>query len=198
MQPLYGLHAPLRTAEDPGSRDTGCVADTPPRDRSPHRGGLGRRIVGALERASTRLVGVGRRHAWVRAAVLHPLIARPGYWLATILGGVWGGILSLGRVRRRGGVWVARRMPRWSFGRGGTTIGAVFLTHDALAPEVLEHEARHRAQWRRYGLALLPLYLAAGQDAHTNRFEIEAGLESGGYTRRSGPRRPRRPDADEG
>ncbi|HRN29474.1 MAG TPA: Fe-S oxidoreductase [Terrimesophilobacter sp.] len=122
-------------------------------------------------------------------------MARPGYWFATACGALWGGILSLGRVRRRGGVWVARGMPRWAFGRGGTTIGAFYLTRDAVSPDVLEHEAVHRAQWRRYGLALIPLYLAAGQDAIRNRFEIEAGLEKGGYTRRG---RPRSRDAGSG
>ena len=64
---------------------------------------------------------------------------------------------------------------------GGTTIGAVYLTCDNISPAILEHEAVHRAQWKRYGLAFLPLYLDAGQDAHANRFEIEAGLMKGGY-----------------
>jgi hypothetical protein len=48
---------------------------------------------------------------------------------------------------------------------------------------VLEHEAVHREQWRRYGLAMPLLYLAAGSEARTNRFEVEAGLEKGGYLR---------------
>jgi hypothetical protein len=46
---------------------------------------------------------------------------------------------------------------------------------------VLRHEAVHRAQWRRYGLAFVPLYVAAGPVAQTNRFEREAGLRDGGY-----------------
>lgn len=94
---------------------------------------------------------------------------------------LWGGILSLGRVKRQGGVIVARKCPRWSFGRGGTTIGAVYLTRDTITPEVLEHEAVHRAQWKRYGLAFIVLYIAAGGNPLTNRFEIEAGLEKAGY-----------------
>lgn len=183
MQPLYGLHREVRTAVRTLSRDTGLVPTPPPqRPDGPAPAG---RFVRAAERVSRGLVRFGRRHTWIRTAALHPVVARPGYWLATLLGAVWGGILSLGRVRRRGGVWVARRVPRWAFGRGGTTIGAVYLTRDAHSPEVLEHEAVHRAQWRRYGLALIPLYLEAGQDALTNRFEIEADLEKGGYTRRS-------------
>jgi len=91
--------------------------------------------------------------------------------------------MSLGRLRLDGGVIVARRCPRWTFGRGGTTIGAVFLTHDRIDRDVLEHEAVHRAQWKKYGLAFIPLYIAAGVPAHTNRFEVEAGLKKGGYTR---------------
>lgn len=141
---------------------------------------LGHRIEDATARLARAVSGVG----WLRRAILHPIIARPGYWFATACGLLWGGVLSLGRVRRDGGVWVARKLPRWAFGRGGTTIGAVYLTHDAVAPEILEHEAVHRAQWRRYGLALIPLYIAAGQDGTKNRFEIEAGLEKGGYVRR--------------
>lgn len=117
----------------------------------------------------------------LRRVILSPVIARPGYWVATSAGLVWGGVMSLGRVRSMGGVLVARGMPRWSFGRGGTTIGAVFLTHDAVSENVLEHEAVHRAQWRRYGLAFIPLYIAAGVPARTNRFEVEAGLAKGGY-----------------
>lgn len=121
------------------------------------------------------------RVRWLRALALSPVIARPGYWFATLCGLVWGTVLSLGRIRPQGGVIVARRCPKWAFGRGGTTIGAVFLTHDALSPDILAHEAVHRAQWKRYGLAFIPLYVAAGQHATTNRFEIEAGLRRGGY-----------------
>jgi hypothetical protein len=116
-----------------------------------------------------------------RRVLLHPVVARPGYWFATGAGLLWGTVLSLGRIRREGGVIVARKCPRWAFGRGGTTIGAVYLTHDMLAPHVLEHEAVHRQQWKTYGLAFIPLYIAAGAIARTNRFEVEAGLEKGGY-----------------
>ena len=117
----------------------------------------------------------------LRRALLWPVIARPGYWFATFSGLLWGGILSLGRLRSEGGVIVAAHCPRWSFGRGGTTIGAVYLTCDNDGPEVLEHEAVHRAQWKRYGLAYIPLYVAAGAVARFNRFEVEAGLAKGGY-----------------
>ena len=129
-------------------------------------------------------------HAWARATVrvpglrrilLSPVIARPGYWFATCAGLLWAGILSGFRLHRQGGVIVAEHMPKWSFGRGGTTIGAVFLTNAPASASVLEHEAVHRQQWRRYGMAFIPLYIAAGVPAITNRFEVDAGLEKGGY-----------------
>ena len=118
-----------------------------------------------------------------RSVLLSPVVARPGYWFATAAGLLWGTAMSLGRVRRRGGVIVASHCPRWAFGRGGTTIGSVYLTHDLVNDAVLEHEAVHRAQWKKYGLAFIPLYIAAGAPALTNRFEVEAGLKKGGYTK---------------
>ena len=121
------------------------------------------------------------RRRWAKRMLLSPVVARPGYWFVTGCGLIWGGALSLGRVRRESGVIVAHRMPRWSFGRGGTTLGAVYLTHDNEMTPVLEHEAVHRAQWKKYGLAFIPLYVAAGVEAATNRFEVEAGLERGNY-----------------
>lgn len=117
----------------------------------------------------------------LRAIGLHPVVARPGYWFATAAGVTWGAVLGGFRVSKRGGVIVCAGLPRWAFGRGGTTIGAAYLTHDNTSESVLEHEAAHRAQWKKYGLAFIPLYLAAGRDARRNRFEIEAGLEKGGY-----------------
>ena len=134
-----------------------------------------------FERGTQRLVRSASSQGWLRAIVLSPVVARPGYWFATLCGLLWGTVLSLGRIRPQGGVIVARECPRWAFGRGGTTIGAVFLTHDALSPGVLAHESVHRAQWKRYGLAFIPLYIAAGQLGTENRFEIEAGLQRGGY-----------------
>jgi len=49
---------------------------------------------------------------------------------------------------------------------------------------VLRHEAVHARQWRRYGFLMPILYLAAGFDPLTNRFEILAGLEDGNYVPR--------------
>ena len=123
------------------------------------------------------------RIRWLRAVALRPIVARPGYWFATASAVFWGGLLGWFHVRRAGGLIVASHLPRWAFGRGGTTVGAVYLTHDNLSPSVLEHEAVHRAQWRKYGLAFIPLYIAAGSNALTNRFEVEAGLRKGGYIR---------------
>ena len=116
-----------------------------------------------------------------RRVLLSRVVALPGYWVATGAGLIWGGVMSGFRLRTEGGVIVASHLPRWAFGRGGTTIGAVYLTRDNVRQNVLEHEAVHRAQWRRYGLCFIPLYIAAGVVATTNRFEIEAGLKKGGY-----------------
>ena len=111
-------------------------------------------------------------------------LARLGYWYATAVGFVWGGLMSTGRVRRHEGLWVFTGMPKWAFGRGGSCVGSCYLTHDNVAESVLRHELVHRDQWRHYGLALPFLYLLAGRDPLRNRFEIEAGLEDGGYLRR--------------
>jgi hypothetical protein len=121
-----------------------------------------------------------------KRVLLHPALAVPGFWLVTALAALWGAALSRGRVRRVGGLLVASGMPRWSFGRGGTTIGAVYLTGSNTSASVLRHEEAHRRQWRRYGLVFIPLYLAAGRDARANRFEIAAGLRDGGYDRPTG------------
>lgn len=119
---------------------------------------------------------------------LNPVLTAPGYWAATAFGLAWGGLLSRGRVERtQEGLVVFRGMPNWSFGRGGVTVGGVFLTNDNVSPAILEHEEAHRRQWRRFGLALIPLYYASGLDPLKNRFEIEADLVKGGYAR--APRR---------
>jgi len=113
--------------------------------------------------------------------------ARFGYVYATCVGFLWGSIWSTGRVERIDGLWVFRGMPKWTFGRGGSCVGACYLTDRNDGPRVLRHERVHREQWRRHGLAMPVLYLLAGTDPLRNRFEIEAGLEDGGYL----PRRSR-------
>ena len=133
------------------------------------------------ERFFQRWAHLTVRTPLARRVLLSRVVALPGYWVATGAGLIWGGVMSGFRLRTEGGVIVASHLPRWAFGRGGTTIGAVYLTRDNVRQNVLEHEAVHRAQWRRYGLCFIPLYIAAGVVATTNRFEIEAGLKKGGY-----------------
>jgi hypothetical protein len=134
-----------------------------------------------FSRSAGRLVATVRRIPVVRGVLLAPVVARPGHWVATASGLLWGGFLGRFRIRRAGRLIVCAGLPRWAFGRGGTTIGAVYLTHDRLSRGVLQHEDVHRRQWKHYGLAFPVLYLAAGADPNTNRFEVEAGLEHGGY-----------------
>ena len=124
-----------------------------------------------------------RRVRPLRRFLLWPIWTRPGYWFATAAGFLWGLILP-GRLRTKNGMHYFVGMPSWSFGRGGTTIGAIYLTRDNDSDDVIAHEAEHKAQWKHYGLWFIPLYVAAGTDALTNRFEVGAGLELGGYVRR--------------
>jgi hypothetical protein len=131
------------------------------------------RIAAALVRGVVAVPGLRRLLLW-RA------VALPGYWTATVAGFLWGTLL-MGRHRRSHGLHIISRLPKWAVGRGGTTIGAVFLTHGEPSERVLEHEAVHKQQWRDFGMALPILYVAAGHVARTNRFEVEAGLSKGGY-----------------
>lgn len=108
-------------------------------------------------------------------------ISRLGYLYATTVGFAWGFIWSTGRVERRAGLFVFRGMPRRTFGRGGSCVGGCYLTDQNVTDDVLEHEVVHKRQWQRYGMLFPVLYLLAGRDPLRNRFEIEAGLEKGGY-----------------
>ncbi len=148
------------------------------------------------ERAVGAVVRFGRRVPGLRGFLLWPVVARPGYWFATACGWVWGAVL-FGRYAHGNGIHYFSKLPKWAYGRGGTTIGAIYLTTDNTGDDVLAHEAIHRAQWRKYGLTFIWLYVAAGSPALTNRFEVEAGLEMGGYLRPTRPRpRPRGTDRD--
>ncbi|WP_022881644.1 hypothetical protein [Gryllotalpicola ginsengisoli] len=109
------------------------------------------------------------------------LLAWPGYLFATAVGLAWGFLLSTGPVERRAGLFVFTGLPRWAFGRGGSCVGGCYLTADNAGDTVLEHEAVHKQQWQRYGMLFPLLYGLAGRDPRRNRFEIEAGLEKGGY-----------------
>ncbi|KFF60870.1 Fe-S oxidoreductase [Cryobacterium sp. MLB-32] len=111
-------------------------------------------------------------------------ISRAGYAYATLVGTIWGSLWSTGRVERRSGLLVFRGMPAWTFGRGGSCVGGCYLTKQNVSADVLEHEAVHKRQWQRYGMLFPVLYGLAGRNPLTNRYEIEAGLEKGGYLRR--------------
>lgn len=114
---------------------------------------------------------------WVRAV---------GFEYATLVGLVWGLPLSTGRIRRDGDLIILTGLPKWAFKRGGVTVGRVYLTRDNDGPGVIEHEKVHVEQWRKYGFWMPVLYGLAGSNPLTNRFEIEAGLEKGGYRRPTG------------
>lgn len=141
----------------------------------------------AAQEALERGRRVDRR---IPSFLLRSPLSRLGYWWGTSAGWLWGSLWSTGRVERRDGLWVFRGMPEWTFRRGGVCVGGCFLTGDVEPSDaVLRHEAVHKAQWLRYGFLMPVLYLFAGCDPLRNRFEIEAGLEDGGYVPRRRPRR---------
>lgn len=117
----------------------------------------------------------------VRIRLTNSPISRAGYLYASMVGFTWGFLLSRGRVERIDGLWVFRGLPKWAFRRGGTCVGGCYLTDRNAGPRVLRHEAVHRRQWQKYGMLFPLLYALAGRNALHNRFEIEAGLEDGGY-----------------
>jgi len=140
---------------------------------------------GWQERAR-RAVARGRRlDALIPGILLDSPVSLVGYWWGTTVGWVWGGLWSTGRVERREGLWVFTGMPSWTFGRGGVCVGGCFLTDSPRVTDaVLRHEGVHARQWRRYGFLMPLLYLLAGRNPLTNRFEILAGLEDGNYVPR--------------
>ena len=126
----------------------------------------------------------------MRSLFLDSPVSHAGYLFATGVGLTWGFLSSTGRVERRNGLFVFTGMPKRAFGRGGSCVGACYLTDSNVSDDILEHEAVHKRQWQRYGMLFPLMYALAGRDPLRNRFEIEAGLEKGGYLRRR--RRPRR------
>lgn len=134
-----------------------------------------------------RALARGRRvDRLLPSLLLDSPISGLGYAWGTAVGWVWGSLWSTGRVHRREGLWVFRGMPGWAFARGGVCVGGCFLTGDRDPSDaVLRHEAVHKRQWRRYGFLMPVLYLLAGRNPLRNRFEVEAGLEDGGYVPRS-------------
>lgn len=108
-------------------------------------------------------------------------ISRLGYLYATTVGLIWGFIWSTGRVEKRSGLFIFRGMPQWTFGRGGSCVGGCYLTNQNVTDDVLEHESVHKQQWSRFGMLFPLMYFISGRNPLKNRFEIEAGLEKGGY-----------------
>jgi len=141
------------------------------------------------EAAAERAVAGGRElERFIPSFLLDSPVSRFGYGYGTAVGWLWGGLMSTGRVEKRGELWVFRGLPSWAFKRGGVCVGGCYLTGDGdVSERVLAHEAVHARQWRRYGLLMPLLYLLAGFDPLRNRFEIEAGLEDGNYIPRSRP-----------
>ena len=127
----------------------------------------------------------------LRRLLIDSPVSHAGFYFATLVGLAVGVPLSTGRVRRVGELIVCTGLPAWAFRRGGTCVGAVYLTRSNAGPRVLEHEAVHVRQWKRYGMLFPLLYARAGRDPLHNRFEIEAGLEKGGYVRSRPSRRTR-------
>lgn len=145
---------------------------------------------GWTERAQRAVVSGARLDALIPGILLDSPLSRVGYWWGTAVGWAWGSLWSTGRVERREGLWVFSGMPAWTFGRGGVCVGGCFLTGDARPSNaVLRHEAVHAKQWRRYGFLMPLLYLLAGRNPLTNRFEILAGLEDGNYVPRGHTKR---------
>ncbi len=139
-----------------------------------------------------RALARGRRFdRLIPSFLLRSPLSRLGYLWGTAVGFIWGGLWSTGPVERREGLWIFRGMPAWTYARGGVCVGGCYLTGDTRPSRaVLRHEAVHRRQWLRYGFLMPVLYLLAGRDPMRNRFEVEAGLEDGGYVRRQRESRP--------
>ena len=123
----------------------------------------------------------------MRSILFDSPVSRAGYLYATVVGLVWGSVWSTGRVERHGGLVVFRGMPAWAFGRGGSCVGGCYLTNQNVTDRILEHEAVHKRQWQQFGMVFPLLYLVAGRNPLRNRFEIEAGLNKGGYVKTAVP-----------
>lgn len=122
-----------------------------------------------MTRAQRRTVARG---SWGSALATVAALVWARLWRATI------------RYDERSRLFVATGM-RGGFGRGGTTVGGVFLTRREPGARLLRHEAVHAEQWARHGLTF-PFRYGREELRHRgarNRFEVEAGLEDGGYRR---------------
>lgn len=141
------------------------------------------RLTAAAAASDAAVLAKGERFdRFIPRVLLNSPISRLGYWAATAFGFTWGTLLSTGKITKQNGLWVFRGMPNWSFGRGGVCVGSCLLTENIpITPDLLRHEAVHKQQWKKYGMLLPFLYLLAGRNPQKNRFEVEAGLEAGGY-----------------
>lgn len=114
--------------------------------------------------------------------------------------GLLAGLLGRGRCRLVDGLIVVDhvRAPRFLTASAVTVGGVVLVLRRSLEdaqsriPRLLEHEDEHVWQWAYcLGLPFVPLYAAStvwslartGHRALGNVFEVQAGLESGGYRR---------------
>lgn len=141
---------------------------------------------GWRDRAAAAVERGERIDRWIPAPLLDSPISLLGYAWGTVVGWTWGAIWSTGRIDRRHGLWVFTGLPTWAYRRGGVCVGGCFLTGSGTVTDsLLRHEAEHARQWRRYGVLMPVLYLLAGRDPLTNRFEILAGLEDGNYVPRT-------------
>jgi len=89
-------------------------------------------------------------------------------------------------------LFIACTSQNGGYGRGGTTVGNVFMTgqkRDEVSEALLRHEKRHSVQWAGLGLKL-PIYYYAnevvgwilpGPSYCWNVFEWQAGFKEGNY-----------------
>ena len=92
--------------------------------------------LGRAERAVGAVVRFGARVPGLRRFLLWPVVARPGYWFATACAWTWGRLL-FGRYASGHGIHYFSQLPAWAYGRGGTTIGAIYLTIVCVLPEYM-------------------------------------------------------------
>lgn len=81
-------------------------------------------------------------------------------------------------------IFVCSQM-RGGFGRAGTTFGGAYLTKNNTRLRTIRHESVHADQWALYGLSFAIRYLLEERrhPKAANKFEIEAGLADGGYSK---------------
>ncbi|WP_286217392.1 RHS repeat-associated core domain-containing protein [Paraoerskovia sediminicola] len=91
-----------------------------------------------------------------------------------------------GYCKNRFGVRTCRGGWGHGYSRGGTTLGTTYITgwsRKTVTRKVVRHEAVHVRQWRTYGLSFPVRYFRAGSNPCRNRWEREAGMGNGGYTK---------------